>query len=160
MPKVTIIAIGKTKEEYQRKIFQEYKKRLSRFIELNLIEIEDLPLPDKLKEGEKEQILIKEGRLAINKIPKGSYVFVLDVNGKEIDSLTFANKIDELFLLSKNHLTFIIGGSLGVSSELISISDYRLSLSKMTFTHLMTREILLEQLYRAMKINHGEKYHK
>ena len=160
MPKITLICVGKTKEDYQRKIVEEYKKRLSRFVDLELIETNDLKIPDKLSENEREQILNAEGKEVICKIPKGSYIFVLDVNGKELDSLSFASKIEDIYLSSKNHLTFIIGGSLGISKEVIALSDYRLSLSKMTFTHLMTREILLEQLYRAMKINHGEKYHK
>ncbi len=160
MSKITIISVGKPKEDYQKKAFEEYKKRLSKYCEVEFIEVQDQKIPDKCSKKDEEKILSIEGNLVLKRIPLDSYVFVLDVQGKELDSLEFADKIEKLFIASKSHLTFLIGGSLGVSSELIKRSDFRLSLSKMTFTHLMSKEILLEQIYRAMKIHHGEKYHK
>ncbi len=160
MPKITILAVGRCKEKFQKEAIKEYQKRLSKYCESEILEVEDLKIKEKISEKEKEKILEIEGERILKKIPDGSYLFVLDVHGKEMDSIAFEKKISEIFLLGKSHLTFVIGGSLGISKEVVQKADFRLSLSPMTFTHLMSREILLEQLYRAMKIRNGEVYHK
>lgn len=159
MIKLTFITLGKLKEKYLRDAVEEYKKRLSRYCNLDIIEIEPVKLPEKPSENEINQALEKEA-LEINKrIPKDSAVFSLCIEGKELSSEEFANKLQNLSNMGKS-LTFIIGSSYGLSPKVKSESDLRLSVSKMTFPHQLFRVMLLEQIYRAFKINEGSAYHK
>lgn len=160
MPKLSIVCAGKMKESYQRKEVDEFLKRLSKYFTVNLIEVDDIKIKDGASKKEEEIVIVKEGELLLKKIPDDSYVIALDLHGVECDSLTFAKKLNNLLITGKSHLCFVIGGSLGISKDVLSRANERLCLSKMTFTHLMTRVLILEQIYRACKINHNEKYHK
>ena len=159
MIKVTFITLGKLKEKYLRDAVDEYKKRLSRYCSLDIIELEPVKLPEKPSDNEINQALEKES-LEINKrIPKDSAVFSLCIEGKELSSEEFADRIQDLSNMGKS-LAFIIGSSYGLSPKVKMESDLRLSVSKMTFPHQLFRVMLLEQIYRAFKINEGSAYHK
>ncbi len=160
MPKLTICCVGKLKERFQKEAVEEYLKRLSKYFNCNIEEINDLKIPEKATLKEEETIIKKEGQMLLEKIPEESFVVALDVKGQMLNSLEFASLLDKTFCKGYNHLCFVIGGSLGISNEVLSRANFKLSLSKMVFTHLMVREIILEQIYRAMKILHHEKYHK
>lgn len=160
MPKLTLLAVGKLKEKYQKEAINEYVKRLSKYFIVTIEEIQDLKISDNASKKEQENIVLKEGKIILKKIPNNTFLIVLDVYGKSYNSEEFALILDKALSKGYNNLTFVIGGSLGISKEITSKADINLSLSKMTFTHLMTREIILEQIYRAIKILHNEKYHK
>ena len=159
MIKVTIIALGKLKEKYLRDATAEYEKRLSRYCQLDIVEIEPIRLPEKPSHAEIDAALEKEAQLIFKKIPKNSEVFALCVEGKQLSSEGLAQSVLNLSQQGRG-IALIIGSYYGLSERVKQISQTRLSLSKMTFTHQMARLILCEQLYRAMKINNGEKYHK
>ena len=159
MIKVTLITLGKLKEKYLRDAVEEYKKRLSRYCNLNIVEIEPVKLPEKPSENEIFQALEKESDEILKKIPKESLVFSLCIEGKEFSSTDFARKIESSSNMGKN-ITFIIGSSYGLSQKIKNESDVRLSVSQMTFPHQLFRVMLLEQIYRAFKINEGSSYHK
>ena len=146
--KISIIAIGKLKEKFLVEGVEEYLKRLRLFAKMEVREIPEC------------RTIEEEGKKLLAQIPKDSFVFVLDVAGTAITSENFAKKISALNLRGISNITFVIGGAFGISEEVKKISDFRLSLSEMTFTHQMARLILLEQIYRAFKINRGEPYHK
>lgn len=146
--KITIVAIGKLKERFLVEGVEEYLKRLRLFSKIEIREIVECRTVD------------EEGKKILAQIPKDSFVFVLDVAGTAITSENFAEKISDLNLRGISNITFVIGGAFGLSEEVKKISDFRMSLSEMTFTHQMARLILLEQIYRAFKINRGEPYHK
>ena len=149
---IKIICIGKVKEKFFQDAINEYKKRISKYTKLEIIELPDYNY-DVKKTIEKEyQEIIK----VFNKL---DYNILLDISGNNIDSVGLAKKIDDI-LIQNSNITFIIGGSFGVSDKLRELCDYRLSFSKMTFPHQLFRVILLEQLYRAFKINNHEEYHK
>lgn len=158
--KATIIAVGKLKERYLKDGIEEYAKRLSRFCDLQLIEVEDEQAPESLSPAREEQIKKKEAARIFGKVKDGGYLIVLDVKGTKKTSEEFASAIQSCLTSGKSNITFIIGGSLGIDTELVNKADLRLSLSDMTFPHQLTRLILLEQIFRAFKINHGETYHK
>lgn len=157
--KITIISVGKIKEKYLNDAINEYEKRISKFAKVDNIILPDEATPDNASKAMEAQIIDTESKRIIKAIPKNSYVVVLDIKGEEIDSVTFSKKIDEFFSKSSN-ITFIIGGSLGLSNELKSMANYRLSFSPMTFPHMLMKVILLEQIYRAFKILNNETYHK
>ena len=157
--KITIISVGKIKEKYLNDAINEYEKRISKFAKVDNIILPDEATPDNASKAMETQIIDTESKRIIKAIPKNSYVVVLDIKGEEIDSVTFSKKIDEFFSKSSN-ITFIIGGSLGLSNELKSMANYRLSFSPMTFPHMLMKVILLEQIYRAFKILNNETYHK
>ena len=157
--KITIISVGKIKEKYLNDAINEYEKRISIFAKVDNIILPDEATPDNASKAIETQIIDTESKRIIKVIPKNSYVVVLDIKGEEIDSVTFSKKIDEFFSKSSN-LTFIIGGSLGLSDELKNLANYRLSFSPMTFPHMLMKVILLEQIYRAFKILNNETYHK
>ena len=149
---IKIICIGKIKETFFRDAIDEYKKRISKYTKLEIIELNDYNYDDKKT--------IKEESNEIMKIlNKSDYNILMDINGDSLDSISFANKISDT-LIKNSNITFIIGGSLGVNSDLERICNYRLSFSKMTFPHQLFRVILLEQIYRAFKIINNEEYHK
>ena len=159
MNRIRIIAVGKLKEEFYRAAQEEYLKRLRPYLKLEMVETSDLPCPERSTPAQEEQVLKQEGALIRSKLQPGDFVVVLDRKGKEIDSLEFAELVQER-LASGKPLAFVIGGSLGVDPELLKEAQMRLSFSKLTFPHQLFRVVLLEQIYRAMKINRGERYHK
>ena len=162
--KITILCAGKIKEKYFEAGITEYTKRLSRYTVIEIKQVQDEKTPDNASEAEEEKIKQAEGARMLDflKKAKGSdcYVFARVIKGKEIDSVELSEKISELTVSGKSHLVFIIGGSLGLSDEVIAESDYKLSFSKLTFPHQLMRLILLEQIYRAFRIKMGEPYHK
>lgn len=160
MMKIKIYCIGKLKEKYFVDAQKEYLKRLDRFAKLEIIELNDLPIPFNASAKEEEILKEKEFDLLLSKIDKSSYVIALDLDGKSYDSIEFSKKIDSLMNNSITNISFVIGGSLGFSKRINEISKDKLKLSNMTFTHQMTRIILLEQVYRSFKISKNETYHK
>lgn len=146
-----IICVGKVKERFFLEAMAEYSKRLSKYTKLEIIEIPD--------EANENIALKKEGEKILSKIKDNDYVITLEIEGNSLSSLEFAKKIDNNFNSNKN-LTFVIGGSYGLDDLVKKRSDYKLSFSKFTFPHQLFRVMLLEQIYRAFKINHNENYHK
>lgn len=146
-----IICVGKIKEEFFVDAIEEYSKRISKYTKLEIIQISD--------EANESVALKKEGEKILSKIKDNDYVVTLEIEGNSLTSLEFAKKIDNNFGSNKN-LTFVIGGSYGLDDLVKQRSDYKLSFSKFTFPHQLFRVILLEQIYRAYKINHNENYHK
>ena len=159
MIKVTVIATGRLKEKFFTDAAEEYTKRLSKYCELNIIEINEKQPVSAPSQKEIEIQLKKEAQLIALKIPKNSAVIPLCIEGKELSSEDFAEKISDLENSGKN-ICFIIGGSWGMSEEIKKLADFKLSFSRMTFPHKLFRVMLLEQIYRAFKINEGSKYHK
>ena len=157
--KITIVCAGKIKEKYLSAGIAEFMKRLKPFAQVEIREIHEEKMPDSPSEAEKEQVLTREGEKLLKLVPEGSYLFVLDVFGKEKSSEELAASIDKLGLSGRSNITFLIGGAFGLSSEVRKAADELLSFSRMTFTHQMVRLLLVEQIYRAFKINRGEKYH-
>lgn len=158
--KITIAAVGKLKEKYLKEAISEYSKRLSRFSEVEIIEVDDEYAPDTLSKAQESQVKKKEADKLLKRVKQGSYVILLDLAGEQTTSSGFSAKIENIMLSGNSHITFIIGGSLGLDQSLINIADYRLCLSKMTFPHQLARVILIEQVYRAFKIIKNETYHK
>ncbi|MBQ8002544.1 MAG: 23S rRNA (pseudouridine(1915)-N(3))-methyltransferase RlmH [Clostridia bacterium] len=159
MPNVTVISVGKIKEKAIKDALSEYEKRLSRFVKFKSIEISDRPIPDNASPSEEQSVLEKEGADILSKINKGDVVIALCIEGKKLSSVQFAKKISDFFMTSSS-LTFIIGGSLGLSQAVKDRSDFNMSMSDMTFPHNLARLMLTEQIYRAFKINSNESYHK
>lgn len=156
---ITIICAGKIKEKYFSDAIAEYKKRLSRFADINIVEIPDEKIPDKASAKEESAIRQKEGDAMLAKIKPGSYVISMCIEGKELSSEELAAKLDGI-TLNTSRIVFIIGGSLGLSDEVKQRSDLKLSFGKITFPHQLMRVVLLEQIYRSFKINNNEAYHK
>ena len=159
MLNINIVCIGKIKEKYLRDALDEYSKRLSRYCKLTFLEISDEKIPDKINDNLANEIKSKECNNIINHLKKDSYLIALDLNGKEFTSEEFSKKIDNLSM-ENSHLTFIIGGSLGLTKELLNMCDLKICFSKMTFPHQLIRVFLLEQIFRAFKIQKGETYHR
>lgn len=159
MIKVTLITLGRLKEKYLTAAVDEYKKRLSRYCNLQIVEIEPVRLSDNPSRTEIDNALDRESELILKKVPDNSTVISLCVEGKEFSSECFADKIKEQSAYGKN-IAFIIGSSYGLSERVKKGSDIRLSVSQMTFPHQLFRVMLLEQIYRAFKINEGSTYHK
>lgn len=157
--KITIVAAGKIKEKYLTAGINEFLKRLKPFANVNIVEINEEKMKDNPSEAEKKQVLAQEGQRLLKQVPEGSYLYVLDVYGKAISSEELASQMQELGLKGRSSITFLIGGAFGLSEEVRAAADFRLSFSPMTFTHQMIRLLLTEQIYRAFKINRGEKYH-
>ncbi|MDD6880294.1 MAG: 23S rRNA (pseudouridine(1915)-N(3))-methyltransferase RlmH [Firmicutes bacterium] len=158
--KIQVICIGKLKEKYWTDAVNEYSKRLSRFCDLEITELKESKLHDKASEAQEQAVIEEEGKTILKHVKDGSYVISLEILGKNLTSVELAEKMEELPLMGKSHVTFIIGGSLGLSKDVSKRADFKLSFSKMTFPHQMMRVILLEQVYRAFKINKNEAYHK
>lgn len=157
---IKVIAVGKIKEKFMKEGINEYSKRLSRYTSLKIIEVNDEKAPENLSQKDVEIIKNKEGDKIIQKLPQSSYIIALTLDGKELSSEELSEKMEEIMLGGQNDITFIIGGSLGLSDEAINKSNYKLSFSKMTFPHQLMRLILLEQVYRGFKIMRSEPYHK
>ena len=150
---IKIICLGKIKEKYLIDAIEEYKKRISKYTKIEIYELEDIDNKNK------EVSLKKEEEEILKYISKKDYIISLAIEGEELDSISFAHKIDNIYNTFSN-ITFIIGSSYGLSSEIKKLSNYKMSFSKMTFPHQLFRVLLLEQIYRAYKINNNEEYHK
>lgn len=158
--KITVICVGKLKEKYLQMAIDEYSKRLSRYCKLEIIELPDEKAPETMSESQELEVIYKEGSRILKVIPNSSYVIALAIEGKQRSSEELSQYIEKLGVEGKGHLTFIIGGSLGLSQEVLKQVNDLLSFSKMTFPHQLMRVILLEQIYRGFKIIKGEPYHK
>ena len=157
---INVICIGKLKEKYWTDAVAEYSKRLSRFCKLNIIELKESPLRANPSAADEEAVMAAEGKEILGKIGSGDYVITLEIKGKGLSSEQLADRLADLALQGKSTIDFVIGGSLGLSPEVSKRANYKLSFSAMTFPHQMMRVILLEQIYRAFKINNNETYHK
>ncbi|MDT2640287.1 23S rRNA (pseudouridine(1915)-N(3))-methyltransferase RlmH [Enterococcus dongliensis] len=157
---IKIISVGKLKEKYLVQGISEYTKRLSKYCKVTLIEVADEKAPEKLSEAEMIQVKEKEGERILAKIKEQEYVFALAINGKNPSSEEFADALDNLQTRGKSQFVFVIGGSLGLSTQVLQRSDTQISFGKMTYPHQLMRLILVEQIYRAFRINTGEPYHK
>lgn len=160
MLNITIIAVGKLKEQYLRDASAEYQKRLSTLCKLNIVEINPEKLSDNPSVKEIENALNSEAKKIIEKIPKGAKVYSMCIEGKQRSSEELSREIDSLATMGVSNIVFIIGGSFGLSDEVKNLSSFRLSMSKMTFPHQIARIMLLEQIYRATQISIGTRYHK
>ena len=157
---IDIVAVGKIKEKYLNEGIKEYSKRLSRYCSLNIIEVEDEKAPENLSTKEMEQVKEKEGAKLLAKIPAQAYLVALAIEGKQLSSEALSEKIKDIMVDGNSHIVFVIGGSLGLSDEVLSRANLKLSFSKMTFPHQLMRMVLLEQIYRAYRIMRNEPYHK
>lgn len=157
--RITIVCAGKLKEKYLSQGIAEFQKRLTPFCSLEIREIHEEKMPAEPSAAEKAQVLAREGERLLRQVPQGSYLFVLDVAGRELSSEEFSAQLDALALQGKSAITFLIGGAFGLSEAVRAAADCRLSFSRLTFTHQMVRLLLVEQIYRAFKISRGEKYH-
>lgn len=158
--KITLITVGKLKERFWIDAIAEYRKRLSRYCNLEIHEVSDEKTPDNAGQVIEDSIRTKEGSRILKLIKEDAYIIVLAVEGKKLSSEALADKVDQLGISGKSHIVFIIGGSIGVSSEVMKRADFALSFSDMTFPHQLMRVVLLEQIYRCFRINNGEPYHK
>lgn len=157
---IKIISVGKLKEKYLVQGIQEYTKRLQAYTKIELIEVADEKAPENLSEAEMKKVKDKEGERILAKVRDTEFLFALAIDGKNPSSEAFAKQIDQLTIGGRSHLTFVIGGSLGLSEEVLKRSNAQLSFGKMTYPHQLMRLILVEQIYRAFRINRGEPYHK
>ena len=158
--KIKIICVGKIKEKFYKDAIDEYVKRLSRYANIEICEVQDEKTPDGIGETAEEQIRKAEGERILKAVPDGAYVILLAINGKMLTSPELSEEIERLNVRGVNHIAFVIGGSLGTSKEVYARADMELSFSKMTFPHQLMRVVLLEQIYRSFKIRAGEPYHK
>ena len=157
--KITVLTVGKIKEKFYTAAIDEYSKRLSRYCKLNIIQVADEKTIENSTEKEMDIIKAKEGERILKNIPDDAFVITLEINGKMLDSEELADKINKLGIMGESHIVFVIGGSLGLHQDVSKRANFKLSFSKMTFTHQMIRLLLIEQIYRAFKISRGEKYH-
>jgi len=158
--KISVIVVGKIKEKYFTEAIHEYSKRLSRYCKLNIIEVADEKTIESPSEAEANIIKEKEAERILKNISEDAYVITLEIFGKMLDSVELADKIKNITVNGKSHICLIIGGSLGLHKSVSDRADYKLSFSKMTFPHQLMRVVLLEQIYRAFRINNNEPYHK
>lgn len=157
---ITIISVGKIKEKYLKDAIAEYSKRLSKYCKLNIIEIADEPIPNNINDKVSENLKSIEGNKILNSLNTNSYVISLDLAGKQYSSEDFSSKIEDIALNFNSNITFIIGGSLGLHENVLKKSNELICFSKMTFPHQLIRVFLLEQLFRAFKIQNNETYHR
>jgi 23S rRNA (pseudouridine1915-N3)-methyltransferase len=157
---ISIVTVGKLKEKYLKQGIEEYLKRLTSYAKVEIIEVADEKAPEELSELEMEQVKQKEGERILAKISQDTHVIALAISGKMQSSEQLADSLDKLATYGKSKLAFVIGGSLGLSDEVLKRANEQLSFSKMTFPHQLMRLILVEQIYRAFRINRGEPYHK
>ena len=158
--KITIVCVGKIKEKFYRDALAEYTKRLSRYCSLSITEVADEKTKEQAADVECAIIKDREGERILKSIREDGYVIALAIDGKNLDSVELSKKIENLALTGKSNLYFVIGGSLGLSDEVMKRADYKLSFSRMTFPHQLMRVILLEQIYRSYRIINHEPYHK
>ena len=156
---INIICVGKLKEKFFKDAIDEYSKRLSKYCKLNIIELPDEKIPEKTNPHIENETKTKECNNIINHIKKDSYVISLDLTGKQLSSEEFSKNIENISMQS-SQITFIIGGSLGLTDKVLSMSNQKICFSKMTFPHQLIRVFLLQQKLRAFKISNGETYHR
>ncbi len=157
---ITIFCVGKVKERFYRDAIAEFEKRLSRYCSLKIVEVADEKTPQDASDAMEEKILEKEGKRLLSSFPEHIYLIALDLRGKSYTSEQFASHMSKLFVQGNSSIGFVIGGSLGLSHEVQARVNEKISFSEMTFPHQLMRVILLEQVYRSFRINHGEPYHK
>lgn len=158
--KITVIAVGKIKERFFEEAIKEYQKRLGRYCKLEIIQVADEKTPDGAGPALEDQIREREGRRILSHIKDKAYVIALAIEGRMLDSEELADKMGDLGVKGADHVMFVIGGSLGLSGQVMDRADYHLSFSRMTFPHQLMRVILLEQIYRAYRILNHQPYHK
>lgn len=158
--KITILTVGKIKEKYLKDAIAEYVKRLSRYCKLQIVEVEDEKTPDGASAAMEDQIKEKEAARLSKCLDEEAFLITLEIQGKMLDSESFSKTMEQICLRGKNHIQFVIGGSLGLHTSITERSDLALSFSKMTFPHQLMRVILLEQVYRSFRIQNNEPYHK
>ena len=159
MRKITLVCAGRLKEKYLQMAMREYLQRLQPYTIVDVKEIREEAMPDNPMPAQKEQVLEREGERLLKLVPEKSFLCVLDVCGEELTSEEFSEKLSHLAVQGQSHVTFLIGSAFGLSAKVRRAADWRMSLSKLTFTHQMARVILIEQIYRAFKIMRKEKYH-
>lgn len=159
MLNINIICVGKLKENYLKDAANEYSKRLSKYCNLKFIEIQDEKLPNKINESVINEVKEKECKKILENVKKDSYVMSLDLKGKQFSSEEFSNKLEAITVNGYSTINFIIGGTLGLTEEVLKKSNELISFSKMTFPHQLIRIFLEEQLFRAFKISNNETYH-
>lgn len=157
---ISLITVGKLKEKYLKQAIDEYSKRLSRYCKLDIIELPDEKTPENASDKEEIMIKEKEGKAILNRIKENAYVVAMDLKGKQLTSEELASFISDCGLRGNSNIAFVIGGSLGLSDEVIHRANYKLCFSKMTFPHQLFRVMLLEQIYRSFRIINNEPYHK
>ncbi|MDD6144251.1 MAG: 23S rRNA (pseudouridine(1915)-N(3))-methyltransferase RlmH [bacterium] len=157
---VTVICVGKLREKYFADAADEYVKRLKRIMPVTVIELPDEPEPAQPSDKLNEAVMKREGEKILQKIGPQDHVIAMCIDGRQYESTELARKMSDLFTQGKSHVTFLIGGSLGLHPDVLKRANERMSMSKMTFPHQLARVMLLEQLFRAAKINAGERYHK
>ena len=158
--KIKIYAIGKIKEKYLQLGIEEYLLRIKPYSQIEIVEVNDEPINDNPHPADIEKAITTEGNRVLKLIKSNEYLIGLDLNRKELNSVEFAEYLSKKFVIGGSSISFVIGGSYGLSEDLKKRCNDFISLSKMTFLHQMTRLILLEQIYRAFKINNNEVYHK
>lgn len=159
MLSIKVICVGKSKEKYWDAAYFEYLKRLKGYCSPEVIEVREARLPANASAADERNVIETEGREILGRIGSGDYVIALDIQGRELSSEELAKKIADISFTS-SRICFIIGGSLGLSDEVKKRADLRLSFGRITLPHQLARVVLLEQVYRAFKINAGEAYHK
>lgn len=158
--KITILCVGKIKEKFYRDAIAEYEKRLSRYCKLSIVEVADEKTEENASQTQIDIVKEKEGQRLLAAIKDDGYCICLAIDGRMLDSVELSQKIERLGIEGKSNIYFVIGGSLGLSDEVLRRADYKLSFSKMTFPHQLMRVILLEQVYRSYRIMNHEPYHK
>nr|WP_215493367.1 23S rRNA (pseudouridine(1915)-N(3))-methyltransferase RlmH [Fenollaria sporofastidiosus] len=158
--KIDMIVLGRIKEKYLNEAIDEYKKRLSRFTTLNIIELKDRDKPDKLSDAELEKIIDEESEEILARVDETSYIITLEIAGKLLTSEEFAEKVKEVAVSGYSKITLIIGGSNGFNKKVSDKADLKLSFGRMTMNHKLMRVVLMEQIFRCFKIINGEAYHK
>ncbi len=158
--KISVYCVGKLKESYWKDAVQEYKKRIEGYAKIDIFEAPDFPTPEKASPAQEEEIKNKEGKKMLEKIKPGDYVIALDLNQKEYTSEEFSSQMEKWLVSGGSSVSFLIGGSLGLSEECKKRANASVCFGKMTFPHQLARVMLLEQIYRSFKIAHHEPYHK
>jgi len=155
-----LITVGRIKEKSIQAAMAEYQKRLSAYGRLEAVQVQDEPVPDRPNEAQVKAILETEGERLLRQVSRSAHAIVLDVSGSQLTSEEFAAYLEKVGLGGKSEVAFVIGGTLGLSPRVLARADLRLSLSRLTFTHQLVPLILLEQVFRATKIQRGETYHR
>lgn len=158
--KITLLTVGKIRERWWKDAIAEYVKRIGAYARVTIVEVEDEKTPENASEALEEQIRQKEGRRLLAKLPPDAYLIAMAIQGKDYSSPELASHLQDLMNRGNSHLAFAIGGSLGLSGEVLSAAREQISFSRLTFPHQMMRVILLEQIYRSFRILRSEPYHK
>ena len=158
--RISVICVGKIKEAFYRDAIAEYRKRLSRYSTMEIVELVDEKTIDGASASEERKVIDTEGERILKVLSDEAFKIALCIDGKKLDSVAFSEKIETIKVSGYSHIQFIIGGSLGLSAEVLARADWLLSFSRMTFPHQLARVMLLEQIYRAFQISTGGKYHK